>query len=299
LAAGAMVPAVKRRGLLGNAWRGESDVMVMEADESDGTLTKYRPELGVLLNVTKDHKEVSELLELFRTFKRQSKRFVVNAALAEFAPGARTYRLGETALTPFGSSFSHEGAAFKLNVPGRHNAENALAAAVACLELGVPLKRSAEALETYETIGRRFESVGRKRGVEVIDDFAHNPEKVRASWAAAKLRGKRVLAVFQLHGFAPARFMKDDFAAAFRELLGERDALWLPDIYYVGGTAAKDIFATDYVKALQGKRAFHAPDRPRMIQDLAAEAREGDVILVMGARDPSLSALAASILQAL
>lgn len=299
LAAGAMVPAVKRKGLLGNAWRGQSDLLVMEADESDGTLTKYSPELGVLLNITKDHKEVSELLELFRVFKKRSKRFVVNAALAEFTPGARTYALGETALTPYGSSFTHEGVAFKVNVPGRHNAENALAAAVACQELGVSLKKSSGALESYETVARRFESVGKARGVEVIDDFAHNPEKVAASWAAARLRGKRVLAVFQFHGFAPARFMKPEFTEAFGRLLGPGDALWLPDIYYVGGTAAKDIFASDYVKALPGKRVFHAPDRARMVEAIAAEAQEGDVVLVMGARDPSLSALAASILKAL
>lgn len=299
LAAGAMVPAVKRKGLLGNAWRGESDLLVMEADESDGTLTKYSPELGVLLNITKDHKEVSELLELFRVFKKQSRRFVVDAALSEFTPGARTYSLGEAALTPYGSVFKHENVSFRLNVPGRHNAENALAAAVACQELGVTLKKAAEALESYETVGRRFESLGVARGVEVIDDFAHNPEKVAASWAAARLRGKRVLAVFQFHGFAPARFMKAEFTEAFGRLLGPGDALWLPDIYYVGGTAAKDVFASDYVKALPGKRVFHAPDREIMVEDIVREAREGDVVLVMGARDPSLSALAASILRKL
>lgn len=308
LANGATVPALKRRGLVGNAWGGKSDLLVMEADESDGTLVRYSPALGVLLNVSKDHKEVAELLGLFRTFKKQSEAFVVSAdapGLEEFHPGALTYgfhagelRGSEPVVDAESSRFTASGVDFRVPVPGRYNADNALAAAAAAQALGVDLRASAAALASYETVGRRFESLGSARGVEVIDDFAHNPDKVKAAIAAARLRAKRVLAVFQLHGFAPARFMKSEFIAAFTEALRPEDALWLPDVYYVGGTAAKDISSRDYAEALTkaGRRAFHAPERARLPEVIAAEARERDLVLVMGARDPSLSDLAAAIL---
>jgi len=308
LASGANLLSLRRRGLVGNAWKGESDLLVMEADESDGTLTRYAAAVGVLLNISKDHKELDELEGLFRRFQERSQRFVACAdapALAGFLKGARTY--GFTAgdvrgsgleLSPDGSTFGVGGAAVRVPAPGRHNAENALAAIAACAELGVSIPEAAAAVATYEGVGRRFEIVGAARGVEVVDDFAHNPEKVRAVLAAAHLRAKRVLAVFQLHGFAPARFLKDEFIAAFAESLGPDDRLWLPDIYYVGGTAAKDVSAADYAAALaaRGVRAAHAPDRAAIPARVAAEARAGDLVLVMGARDPGLSGLAADIL---
>ncbi|NNN06790.1 MAG: hypothetical protein HKL90_12900 [Elusimicrobia bacterium] len=311
LAAGANLLSLRRRGLVGNAWRGESDILVMEADESDGTLTRYSAEVGVLLNISKDHKELSELESIFRTFRERSKRFVACAdapELAGFLAGARTYgfdagdlRGAELELTRDGSTFRAAGAVVRVPTPGRHNAMNALAALAACAALDVPVAEAAAALATFSGVGRRFEVVGAARGVEVVDDFAHNPQKVRAVLATARLRGRRVLAVFQLHGFAPARFLKDEFIAAFSESLGPDDRLWLPDIYYVGGTAAKDVSASDYEAALsaRGVKARREPDRALIARQIAAEARSGDVVLVLGARDASLSAFAADILKGL
>ncbi len=311
LVAGATLPELRRKGLVGNAWLGESDLLVIEADESDGTLTRYRPELGLLLNISKDHKEIAELHSLFAAFKSRSRRFVANAdaaGLKDYLDGAATFGFRAGALRgadlrvhSHGSTFTAGGVRFELKVPGEYNAENALAAAAACRELGVPLETAAKALREFSGVGRRFEVVGSTRGVEVVDDFAHNPEKVRAVLGAAHLRAERVLAVFQLHGFAPARFMKAEFLDAFAEALAPQDRLWLPDIYYAGGTAAKDISAKDYADALQarGRRAAAEPDRERIAEQIAAEAREGDLVLVMGARDPSLSDFARRILERL
>lgn len=311
LASGANLPSVRRRGLLGNAWRGDSDLLVIEADESDGTLTRYKPALGLLLNISKDHKDLKELDALFRTFQSQSERLVVDAdapGLASFQKGAATYGFSAgrlrghyLQLTAQDCRFTVEGTPFLIPAPGRYNAQNALAAAAACRELGVSLKVCAQALALYEGVGRRFERLGSSRGVEVIDDFAHNPEKVRAVLGAARLRSQRILAVFQLHGFAPARFLKEEFLDAFAESMGPDDVLWLPDIYYVGGTAAKDVSAKDYADALtaRGRQARHAPEREAIVAAIAAEARPGDLVLVMGARDPSLSELAARILKGL
>lgn len=311
LACGANLASLRRRGLLGNAWRGESDLLVIEADESDGTLTRYAPFLGLLLNISKDHKEPAELSALFRTFRDRSERVVVNAdvpQLSGFEKKGTTFgfssgkvRGKSLELGPRGCRFTLEGVAMRLEAPGRHNAENALAAAAACRELGVSWAEAAAGLAAYEGIGRRFELVGAARGVEVIDDYAHNPEKVRAAIAAARLRSKRVLAVFQLHGFAPARFLKKEFLEVFAQSLGPEDMLWLPEIYYVGGTAAKDIAAADYAGALsaRGKKARYLQRRQDIVGEIAAEAREGDLILVMGARDASLSDFAGAIFRSL
>lgn len=311
LACGAELPSLRRRGLAGNAWLGSSDLLVIEADESDGTLTRYEPEVGVLLNLSKDHKELAELAALFGVFRDRSRRLVVNAdapGLSELVHGALTFGFSSgklrgrgLELDASGCRFTLEGISFDLPVPGRHNAENALAAASSCRELGVVFHDAARALSSYEGIGRRFELLGQARGVEVIDDYAHNPEKVRAAIAAARLRGKRLLAVFQLHGFAPARFLKDEFLEAFTQALGSEDLLWLPDIYYAGGTAAKDVSAADYAGELAacGKKVRHVPMREEIVAEIAAQARAGDIVLVMGARDPSLGDFAASILRSL
>lgn len=307
LACGANLPALRRRGLIGNAWRGRSDLLVIEADESDGTLTRYNPELGLLLNISKDHKELSELATLFRTFRARCKSFVVNAdaALSEFEPGSLTFGFGagqlrgrNLELTPEGCRFEVEGVAMTVNAPGRHNAENALAAVAAGRRLGASLEQAAAGLAAFEGVGRRFEVVGSARGVEVVDDFAHNPEKVKAVLSAARLRSKRVLAVFQLHGFAPARFLKEEFLDAFSLALRPEDVVWLPDIYYVGGTAAKDVSAADYASQLcaRGVKARHAARRDDIVDEIARQAQAGDLVLVMGARDPSLGDFAARIL---
>jgi UDP-N-acetylmuramate--alanine ligase len=311
LACGANLPSLRRRGLLGNAWRGESDLLVIEADESDGTLTRYAPFLGLLLNMSKDHKELTELSTVFGTFRDRSERLVVNAdapGLSVFEKGGLTFGFSAgkvrgrgLELGPQGCRFMVEGVAMRLGVPGRHNAENALAAAAACRELGVSWAEAAAGLAAYEGIGRRFELVGSARGVEVVDDYAHNPEKVRAAIAAARLRSKRVLAVFQLHGFAPARFLKGEFLEAFAESLGPEDVLWLPKIYYVGGTAAKDVSAADYARELsaRGKKVRHVARREDIAGEVAAEAKAGDLVLVMGARDASLSDFAGLVLRSL
>ncbi|MEK7743480.1 MAG: Mur ligase family protein, partial [Elusimicrobiota bacterium] len=296
--------ALKDRGLLGNALRGKSDLLVVEADESDGSLVRYRPWLGVLLNLGKDHKEVSELAAIFRTFRSQCPRFVVNgdaANLAEyrqplegrspvtfgFSPDCSLRGEG-LSLSPGSVLFSVRGVGFALPLDGKHNAENALAAAAACLEAGVSLEESARALSSYRGVSRRFELAGESRGVIVIDDYAHNPDKVRAALAAAQLRSGRVLAVYQPHGYGPTRFLKNDLIAAFSESLRPEDRLWLAEIYYAGGTAVKDISSRDIAGpiAAGGKKAAFLPGRDAIALEIAKEAHPGDLVLVMGARDP-------------
>ena len=288
---GGALTSLVRRGFVGNAYRGKSELLVVESDESDGTLVRYRPWLGVYLNISKDHQDLTELERLFAEFRRNSVEWLDATAL----------RAASVEAGPAGSRFVVDGQDFSLPVPGLHNVENALAAIAACRKAGVALPVCAKALGGFQGVSRRFESVGTSRGVEVIDDFAHNPVKVAAALAAAHLRAKRVLSVFQLHGFAPARFMKAEFLDAFAASLAPGDVLYLPEIFYAGGTAAKDISAADYARELKarGKDARFFADRSAIAADIAREAKSGDLVISMGARDPSLPGFARDLLASL
>ncbi|HVE12248.1 MAG TPA: cyanophycin synthetase, partial [Elusimicrobiota bacterium] len=247
---------------------------------------------------------------LFERFRGHCRRLLDNAdapLLEGLLEGAATFgflrgelRAEELALGARVARFRVRGVEFELPAPGRHNAENALAATAAALECGVSLEDCARALKGFRGVYRRFQSLGKARGVEVIDDYAHNPDKVRAAVAAARLRGARVLAVFQPHGFGPTRFLKNDFIESFCAALTPADRLWLAPIYYAGGTAVKDISSGDISGpvAARGLRAESAP-RSDIPGAVAAFAREGDVVLVMGARDPSLGSFAKEVLAAL
>jgi UDP-N-acetylmuramate-alanine ligase len=313
---GGELVALQREGRWGNAWAGASDLLVVEADESDGSVVRYHSAVGVLLNLQRDHKEIDAVAEMFRVFRAQVRETVIvgeAANLHEFSGGGGIFGFLEGAdlraedlwLGPESSAFRVRGVEFLLPGPGHHNVENALAAIAACEALSVPLAAMAGPLAAFQGVARRFQVLGTHRGVTVVDDFGHNPAKVAASIRAAHLRvaarGGRVLAVFQPHGFGPLKFLRADFVEVFVTELAPHDRLWFLDVFYAGGTASKDITSAEVVEeiALRGVSAAHAPSREWLVARLAAEAKEGDLILVMGARDPSLTDLARSILEAL
>ena len=150
-------------------------------------------------------------------------------------------------------------------------------------------------------MARRFQSLGTAHGVEVIDDFGHNPAKIAASIATARLRGQRVLAVYQPHGYGPTRFLREGFVDTFARCPASQDLVWLLEVFYAGGTAVRDFSAADLVADInaRGGHAEFAPSREWLVQRLAGEARTGDLVLVMGARDPSLTGFARDILAAI
>jgi UDP-N-acetylmuramate--L-alanine ligase len=303
--------ALQAQGLWGNAWAASS-LLVVEADESDGSVVRYAPAVGVVLNLQLDHKPEAEVAELFRTFLGQTRETRVvgeDRGLRALAPGARTFgfaegadlRATEVELAADHSTFRVGDVAFHLPLPGRHNVANALAALAACRAVDVELGDLVAPLAAFQGVSRRFQVLGESRGVTVVDDFGHNPAKVAASLAAAHLRPGRVLAVFQPHGYGPLRFLRAAFVEAFVTALAPGDRLWMLEVFYAGGSAARDISSTDVVAdiAASGAQAAFAPSREWLVECLAAEARPGDLILVMGARDPSLTELARSILEAL
>ncbi|HOI41808.1 MAG TPA: Mur ligase domain-containing protein [Elusimicrobiales bacterium] len=306
---GGALLSLKEKGLLGNAFAGSSGLLVVEADESDGTVARYRPALGLLLNITRDHKEVEELRGIFSAFAANCGEFLSCADDTEAsAIGPAAGSFGRSAPGPafsaprpglFESGFRLGGVEFSVPAPGDYNIDNAVAAAAACARLGVDLKICAAALKDFRGVARRFNVLGRAGGVTVIDDFAHNPAKIAAVLSALKLReGGRVLAVFQPHGFAPARLMRGELPGVLASSLSPDDEVFFPDIYYAGGTVARDISSADLAAdaAAAGLKARHLPDRGRIAAEVAAAARPGDIIIVMGARDPGLPALARDIL---
>ena len=306
---GGDLPVLQAEGLPGNAFAGRSDLLVVEADESDGSLVRYTPAVGVILNLQRDHKEMNEVAAMFATLRARTREMLVvgdDENLDPFAGGA--FRFGfslradvrgkDVALDAASSRFRVEDTMFTLPVPGAHNVMNALAAIAACRAVDVPLADIVAPLSRFSGIGRRFQTIGRARGIEVIDDFAHNAEKIAAAIRTAKLRGRRVLAIYQPHGYGPTRFLRQDFVRTFAHELSREDRLWMLEVFYAGGTTTRDFSAADIVDEIKagGTHAEFAPSREWLVRRVADEAREGDVVLVMGARDPSLTAFAGELL---
>ena len=302
---------LQEQGFSGNAFAGRSDLLVVEADESDGTIVNYAPAIGVILNLQRDHKEMAEVAQMFAVLRARSREALVvgeDANLDALGGGALRFGFGPHAdirgeaieLNAWGSSFSVNGVRLTLPVPGRHNIANALAAIAACSAIDVPLANMVMPLANFQGVGRRFQTVGTARGVTVIDDFAHNADKIAAALATAKIKASRVLAVYQPHGYGPTRFLRRDFVDTFTRELRPEDRLWMLEVFYAGGTANRDFSAADIVDEITatGARGEFAPSRASLAARIAQEAREGDLVLVMGARDPTLTDLAHAILKA-
>jgi UDP-N-acetylmuramate-alanine ligase len=309
---GGDLPSLQAEGLPGNALAGGADLLVVEADESDGSLVRYAPAISVILNLQRDHREMAEVAAMFTTLRARTRETLVvgdQENLDRFAGGALRFGFGARAdirgedveLGATGSRLRVGDTPFELPVPGAHNVANALAAIAACRAVGVSLGDMAAPLRKFLGIGRRFQTIGTARGIEVVDDFAHNADKITAAIRTAHLRAKRVLAVYQPHGYAPTRFLRQDFVRAFTRELTPEDRLWMLEVFYAGGTARRDFSAADIVAeiAAHGTRAQFAPSRQWLTDRIAGEARTDDLVLVMGARDPSLTELARAILKAL
>ena len=306
----AIMSLQKKHHVFGNVYKGTSDLLIIEADESDGSIVKYHPYLGLCLNLRKDHKEIDVLQGFFTQFVKNCKKTIVNVEednLKAVASHAKTFGLHCGDIHPeniradgFGSDFDIKDQHFRLNIPGLHNVSNATAAVAAALECGVDLQTAAEALEKFSGIARRFASIGSYNHIEVIDDFAHNPHKLHAVIDAAHLRGKRVLAFYQPHAFASVKMLTPEFVENLSQCIGKDDHIWLTEVYYPGGTIPEGISSISIYEGLKhnGVNASFNPCREEILADMAARAQKGDILLVLGARDPTLTDFAKKLLAA-
>ena len=251
----------------------ENRAVAAEADESDGTLVGYRPALGLIHNVSRDHTELEPLRKQFATFATQCGRLFVNARCAEASAigrdvGATSYGVADGADAPVTPRALGPGratgllrwhgsdVALDVPQPGLHNLENAAAA----------------------------------------DDFAHNAEKIRAALTTAQAAAPRVVAAFQPHGFGPARFLRGELRELLPRLLRRDDRFCYAEIFYAGGTVTRDLSSRDLAADIG---SAYAPDHAALVRWVAGEARPGDMVLLMGARDPELPRLARQVFAAL
>jgi UDP-N-acetylmuramate--alanine ligase len=309
---GAGLISIIKEGKIGNAKAGKGEWLVIEADESDGSIVQYSPEIGLLLNIDKDHKEVDALMEIFEVFKKNTtKRFIVNQShpKAKLLSQSSSYDFSTDPTSGAGyiaSDFHQEGLTisfkingedFSLNTVGKHNMENALAATAVANQLGIDLKTCASSLKNYEGIYRRHQVLGRKKGVWLIDDYAHNPVKCAVSIEACQHIAPKVIAWFQPHGYGPTKFIRADLVKEIAAVLRPTDEIWMSEIFYAGGTAIKDISAGDLINDLKdsGKSAFFVPDRNDLLEKLRSHFTDNCVLLLMGARDPSLEGFAKEV----
>jgi len=305
-----------------SAVAGGPDLFVSEVDESDGSIALFKPRIAVLTNIAFDHKPLEELRALFRGFANQAEIAIINidndetAAMAKEIASEKVVTFGISSARadlsadnlvpePDGISFevtekaSGSVVPVKLRVPGRHNVENALAALAAARAAGLSLEKAAECLEQFTGIKRRLDVVGASNSVTVIDDFAHNPDKITATLATLHEFAGRLLILFQPHGFGPLRLMEQAFVDCFTRGLRNQDVLIMPEPVYFGGTVERTVSSADIIEQIRanGREAYAFADRAACGDKLVALAQKGDRIVIMGARDDTLSQFASELLE--
>ena len=305
---------------------GAGAAFVAEVDESDGSIALYRPRIAVLGNISLDHKSMDELRALFGDFLARAEICVINmddpeaAVLAPRANALVSFGIDspEAAIGVVLGSIVERGTGITatlidrrdasrhplaLRVPGRHNLANGLAAIAAASAAGVPVAEAVAALETFAGLARRFDILGiSASGSTVIDDFGHNPDKIAATLATLKAQPGRVIAFFQPHGYGPLRQMGEELARVFAAKLGRDDYVILCDPVYFGGTVDRSEGSERIVQLIGkaggtgGVTAEHLAARSECGDRIVALARPGDRIVVMGARDDTLTGFARNIL---
>jgi UDP-N-acetylmuramate--alanine ligase len=301
---------------------GDPELFISEVDESDGSIALYHPTVAVLCNISLDHKEMDELRVLFAGFLAAADKAVVNLddpearLLADMLPAERLISFGfdspsamlvgrNLELQPDGVRFTLELGDERhevcLATPGRHNALNALAALGAVHAIGVSLAEAADALARFAGLKRRLETIGTAGGVTVIDDFAHNPDKIAATLATLTVQPGRLLIMFQPHGYGPLAKMGEELAETFAKGMREGDRLFLPDPVYQGGTVDKargSDWLAEAITEADG-HAEHIPERAAIGERLLREALPGDRIAILGARDDTLTEFATGLVERL
>lgn len=298
-----------------SALTGTSGAFITEADESDGSIALYEPTIALLNNVALDHKPLEELEPLFKEFLGKAKIAVVNydnEAARKLAEGHEGQIISfgletdETTLTarnitllPDGVKasvvYGGEEVGLEIKLPGRHNLSNALAAMGVLMAMEVSLEEACSVLSGFRGIKRRMEVVGTKNEITVFDDFAHNPDKISASLQSLKNFDGRLIIFFQPHGFGFLKLLYKELAESFSEHLDAEDILLLVEPYYAGGTVDRSIGSKDVLDRINGVQTHLCADREEVQERILSAVKSGDRIIVMGARDDTLSEFAQDI----
>ncbi|MBN3869854.1 UDP-N-acetylmuramate--L-alanine ligase [Nostoc sp. JL33] len=290
----------------GNARLGQSQYLVAEADESDGSLVKHAPEIGIITNIELDHPDhydtLEEVIDIFQTFAKGCKTLIgsidcatvrdrlqptISYSLhsdtdADYTVTNIDYRAdGTTALVwERGKALG----VLKLRLLSRHNLSNALAAVAVGRALGLEFGAIAKGIATFEGARRRFEFRGEVDGITFIDDYAHHPSEIRVTLAAARLQarpGQRVVAIFQPHRYSRTLTFLEEFAESFTHA----DLVVLTDIYSAGepnlGQISGEHLAAEIAK--HHSQVVYQPTLPSVYEYLLQTLRPGDLALFLGA----------------
>ena len=293
-----------------NARLGHGQFLVAEADESDGSFLRLSPAVVVITNIDREHLDhygsYEEVRQAFVYFANRVPFYGATVLCAddrgvgEILPrvirrtllyGTRPeadVRAAEIALTPHGSrfqvhAFGRERGDVELQVPGRHNVLNALAAVAVGLELDIGFGHIAEALNGFRGVARRFETRGEAAGIRIVDDYAHHPTEIAATLAAARGLGRRVLVVFQPHRYSRTAALRAEFGAVW----SDADRVWVLDVYAAGEAPLPGISGRTLVESArsQGQNHVEEAEMAGVAAAVAAEARPGDLVLTLGAGD--------------
>ena len=269
-----------------------------------------------MTNISADHKSLEELVVLFQNLAKRTKHAVIinddynlchqiaHTKTLSFSlknPHADFYAANIKTL-PHGTQYDLNGKTFTLNLIGAFNVANALAAIAVCSEFGIAPHAAAEILQNFHGTKRRLEIIGTQHNITIIDDFAHNPDKIKASVSALRQYPGRLIVMFQPHGFGPMRSLGKEIMQEFIAGMNSEDILVMPEIFFVGGTVSKDISSLDlinYAKTSGKKDCYYFPDKMTAADFIIKEAKSGDRIVIMGARDNSLTDLCHNILERL
>ncbi len=300
-----------------NAKAGTSDFVIAEADESDGSFLEYRPAYEIVTNIEPDHLEhfggdFNNLKKAYAQFLSHLKPggkailCVDDAHVRELIP-AVTEKIISYAIDPaFVAEAEYKAVnivcgdrkthcqvyrrdellgEMTLNIPGKHNVANALAAVIVSLEAGVGFEHIARALTTFRGAKRRFQIIGEPRNILVVDDYAHHPTEIIATLSGARASGRRVIAVFQPQRYTRTFFLMDEFSRAF----SEADEVIITDIYSPAGEAKIEGVTSEVlvekIRTNSHPRAQYIPTKEQVQEHLVNQLRPGDLVLTMGAGD--------------
>jgi UDP-N-acetylmuramate--alanine ligase len=290
------------------------NIIVYEADESDGSLVNFKPDSALLLNLGVDHYEKDKLDELFREFLSNSELLVISDKLQYLIPESKKtfsftedvtssakadFSVSSTQHTPTGIHFTAKGTNIKTRQFGNHSAANALAVFTTLVSNGFSQKDAGEALYAFKGVDRRFDYKGERGNKRIYDDYAHNVQKIAACIETAQgLAEQAVYAVFQPHGYGPLGFMRDALKEELKKVLRKEDKFIFLPVFYAGGTTSfqppSDEVAQDYLQS--GLPAVNLTDRD-MLGEFLDNTSTAATVVILGARDPSLADWSGSLVE--
>lgn len=308
---GAFMHNFKNNNLPGNAIVGKNDFIIFESDESDGSFLNYSPETAIISNISLDHKNIDELKILFKKFSYKVKtNLIINNdcqilnklkfrknKIYRISLKSELKNISNLKLNKLNIRFDYKGLAVNFKFPGIYNLYNILMSIKSAELYKIKKEHIVSALNNYKGLFRRFDIKLKTKKYIVLDDYAHNPDKIKNLILTLQhIKNYRYL-IFQPHGYGPTALMFDEYVNVFKNNMTEKDWLFLLPVYFAGGSVDKIKDSNDIYKILKesNKNLFYFEDRKELKKYLLKNIKENSVVAVFGARDNSLNDFAADI----